>query len=137
MTNGPEYPWRIDTNDRYRELVSAILSLSTAALFLPILLAREFLGVPEKTPLKDALIWTAYCGWGLLAVSILCCIAFYYFSAKWARIAWKQTVSVFGKPISEGFVERAPEISLWVAIGSFLAGVVFTLLFLVGFVPRA
>jgi hypothetical protein len=135
MSSDPKFPWRIDTNDRYRELVSAILSLSTAALLLPVFLAREFLGVPEQTPLKDTFTCTAYWGWACLSVSILACIVFYFFSAKWARLAWEQPIGVASIPVSEGFVERALEISLWLAIIGFLAGVLLTLLFLVGYVP--
>jgi len=136
MSSDPKYPWRIDTNDRYRELVSAILSLSTAALLLPVFLARELLGVSEQTPLKDIFTCTAYWGWGFLAASILSCVTFYFFSAKWARLAWEQPVGVFSIPVSEGFVERALEISLWLAIIGFLLGILFTLLFLVNYVPN-
>lgn len=100
MSSDPKFPWRIDTNDRYRELVSAILNLSTAALLLPVFLARNFLGVPEQTPLKDTFTCTAYWGWGCLAVSILACIVFYFFSAKWARLAWEKPVRVASIPVS-------------------------------------
>lgn len=136
MADGPKYPWRIDTNDRYRELVSVILGLSTGALLLPVFLAREFLGVSEKTPLKDALSCSAYWAWVFLAVSILNCIIFHFFSAKWVRLAWEQPVSLICVPVSENFVERSLEISLWLAIIAFLAGIILTLLFLVGYVPR-
>jgi hypothetical protein len=133
MENGPRYPWRLDTNDRYRELVTTLLGLSTAALLLPVFLGREFLGISPETALKDVLPCTTYWSWGLLGLSILSGIVFHFFSAKWARLAWQQPVGLLGAPISETFVERALEVSLWCCILSFLAGVLFTLLFLVSY----
>lgn len=41
MPEAPKYPWRIETNDRYRELASLIIGLSAGALFVPVFLARE------------------------------------------------------------------------------------------------
>src|SRR3546814_8563100 len=90
MAGDLKYPWRIDTNDRYRELVAVILSLSTGALLLPVFLARKFLGISEKTPLKEALTCTTYWAWICLAASILSCIIFQFFSTKWVRLAWGQ-----------------------------------------------
>ena len=34
MKSEPLCPWRLDTNDRYRETVTTIMGLSTAALLL-------------------------------------------------------------------------------------------------------
>jgi hypothetical protein len=136
MRSEPKFPWRIDTNDRYRELVSVILGLSTAALLLPVFLSREFLGVEAEKPLKEIFSCIAYWAWAFLAVSIFACICFYFFSAKWARLAWEQPVSLFFIPISESFVEHALEIFLWLSIIGFLGGIAFTFFFMVGYVPN-
>src|SRR3546814_1206261 len=128
--------WRISSNDRYREVVAVILSRSTGGLLRPVFLARKFLGISEKTPRKAALTCTTYWAWICLAASILSCIIFQFFSAKWVRLAWEQPVGVIGIPVSENFVEHALEISLWLAIIGFFMGVILTLLFLVSYVPR-
>lgn len=135
MKSEPKYPWRLDTNDRYRELVSAILSLSTGALLLPVFFARELLGVPETKRLTAIFSWETYWAWALFGASILSSISFFFFSAKWARLAWEQPVSLFTITISESFVEKALEWFLWLAIICFLGGVALTLLFFVGYAP--
>lgn len=135
MTREPKFPWRIETNDRYRELISVILSLSTAALLLPVFLSREFLGVKAEKPLNEIFSSTTYWAWAFLAASIFACICFYFFSAKWTRLAWEQPVSLFGIPVSESFIEHALEIFLWVSIIGFLGGIAFTFFFLMGYVP--
>lgn len=131
----PKYPWRLDTNDRYRELVSAILSLSTAALLLPVFFAREFLGVPEAKTLTGVFSYEVYVAWGLLGIAVFSCICFFFFSAKWARLAWEQPVELIKIPISESFVERALEVFFWFAIIGFLGGVASTILFWVRYAP--
>lgn len=128
-----KYPWRIDTNDRYRELVATLLSLSTGALLLPIFFARDFFGIPTDKALKDVLSCTTYWSWALLGLSILAGVAFHFFSAKWARLAWQQPVSLLTVSVSEKFVERALEISLWLCILGFIGGVFLTLLSFVSY----
>jgi hypothetical protein len=135
MISEPKYPWRLDTNDRYRELVSAILSLSTAALLLPVFFAREFLGVSGEKTLAGVFSCEVYLAWTLLGMAVLSCICFFFFSAKWARLAWNQPVGLFTKPISEAFVERALELFLWLAIIGFLSGVALTIVFWVSYAP--
>ena len=41
----PRYPWRLDTNDRYREVVRTIISLSTASLAVPVFFLRNILSI--------------------------------------------------------------------------------------------
>ena len=60
----PQYPWRLDTNDRYRETVTTAMSLSTAALLLPVFLAREFLGIKSDVALKNVFTCAVYWSWG-------------------------------------------------------------------------
>lgn len=133
MDDKPKYPWRLATNERYREVVKTLMTLSTASLLLPVFFAREFLGVDAKTPLKDIAGWQVYWSWGLLGFSIFAGIAFHYLSAKWARMAWGEEAGFLGVPASERFVERALEFFFWGAVVSFMTGLVFILAFLFGY----
>lgn len=131
MNEQLKYPWRIDTNDRYRELVALLIGLSTAALLLPVFFVREFLRNADGRPLIEILPSTTYWSWILLGIAILSGIVFNFFSAKWVRLAWEQPVTVLWCSASEKIVERVLEWSLWLCILGFLGGVALTLLSLV------
>jgi hypothetical protein len=119
MNSEPKYPWRLDTNDRYRELVSAILSLSTAALLLPVFFAREFLGVPETKPLIGIFSCETYWAWALLGASILSSICFFssrqnglgsHGNSQWVYLqsqshspSWREHWSCFCGSLSSAF----------------------------------
>src|SRR5688500_10035380 len=106
MSEAPKYPWRIDTNDRYRELASLVIGLATAALFVPVFFAREFLGIDDATPLISVFSCAAYLAWLLFAVSIFSGLAFHMFSAKWIRLAWEQSASLAGISLTEKSCEK-------------------------------
>lgn len=131
MSSEPLHPWRLDTNDRYRETVRTVMGLSTASLLLPVFLARNFLGVPEATPLKHVFSSAAYWSWGLFGASILSGIFFSFFSAKWVRTAWGKPVSVLCRDVSETCIEIALEWFFWLTMLPFLAGLVFSIAFFV------
>ena len=76
VNSEPEYPWRLDTNDRYREVVALVMSLATAALLLPVFLIRDFLGIQPETTLRDIFSDSLYWSWGLLVLSIVAGIMF-------------------------------------------------------------
>ena len=63
MDRKAEQPWRLDTNERYREVVRLIVGLSSAALLLPVFLAREFLGIAATKPLKEVFSGLVYVSW--------------------------------------------------------------------------
>jgi hypothetical protein len=128
MGTEPKHPWRLDTNDRYRETVTTIMGLSTAALLLPVFLAREFLGIDAKVPLKDVVSGALYWSWGLFGFSIFSAIAFCFFSAKWARLAWDQPVGLFGIGVSDSFIERGLEL-FWCTALAFLEGLALSVYF--------
>ena len=133
MSADPKYPWRLDTNDRYRETVTTIMGLSTAALLLPVFLARDFLGIDQKVPLKDVLSCAVYWSWGLFGFSIFSGIVFCFLSAKWARLAWDQPVGLFGIGVSDSFIERGLEIFFWCTAITFLLGLLFSVQFFATF----
>jgi hypothetical protein len=131
----PKYPWRLDTNDRYREVVRILMGLSTASLLLPVFLARELLGLQPTKPLTSVLGSGLYWAWGLLAFAIFAGVVFHILSAKWVRMAWGQSAGFFGVALSENIVERAMEWSFWLTTLSFLAGLLLTVTLFAGYAP--
>ena len=137
MEDKPSHPWRFDTNERYREVVRLIISLSTASLLLPIFFAREFLSVPDATALKDVFTSSVYWSWGFLAASIMAGIKFHFLSAKWIRLAWGKPASVLGFSVSDNAVETMLNLTFWVCVISFICGVVGIMVFLLNYVPNS
>ncbi len=132
MNEKPKYPWRLATNERYREVVRTLMGLSTASLLLPVLFAREFLGIDGKTPLKHVIGATVYCSWVLLGISIVFGLAFHYLSAKWVRLAWGRNAGIWGFPTNEKIVERALDFFFWATAVTFASGLGFAVAFLYG-----
>ena len=136
MPSKPKYPWRLDTNERYREVTRTVMGLATASLFLPVFLAREFLGVKSGTSLESALGISVFCwAWGLFGLSIFSGIVFHYLSAKWVRLAWGKEATVLGCKASENFVEKTMEVFFWATALAFLAGLVVVLVFFLNAEP--
>lgn len=127
-------PWKKDTNDKYVDLVKTVMGLSTASLFLPVLLTREFLGIKEKVALRDVFTPSVYWSMGLLAFAILCDIIFLYLSAKWIRTAWGKPAGIlFSDDTKESTIEIWMEISFWISVLAFAAGLMFQLCFFVAY----
>jgi hypothetical protein len=137
MPETPKYPWRIDTNDRYRELAALVIGLSTGALFVPVFLARNFLGIDEKQPLTSVFSCWAYLAWLLFSLAIFSGLLFHIFSAKWIRLAWEQSASFVGVSLTDKSCETWLEWTLWIAVLSFVLGMGFTLWFLLTVIPAA
>ena len=129
----PRHPWRLDSNDRYREVVRTIISLSTASLAIPIFFLKNILSVPAGKPLLDILDWTVFASWILLFLSIVFGLVFYYASAKWIRLAWGQSAGFFGRSTNESTVETVLHISFWVSVLAFAIGLSLILWFIVTF----
>lgn len=130
-SQAPSYPWRIDTNDRYRELISSILTLSTGSLILPVFLVRDFLGIPDSQSLQSIFSWQLYSSAASFGLAIFSCVFFYYCSPKWIRLAWDQPVSLFYcKPANRYVIEKCLDVSLFLAVIFFILGLVFLALFL-------
>ena len=132
MEDKPKYPWRLATNERYREVIKTLMTLTTASFLLPVFFAREFLGLDSKTPLRAVADWTLYWSWALLGLSLFAGIVFHYLSAKWVRMAWGQEAGFLRISVSEHFVERSLEGSFWVTAGGFLGGLALIVTFLYG-----
>jgi hypothetical protein len=135
----PEEPWRIDTNDRYREVVKLVTTLATGALVLPVFFLRAVLVIPSNRPLTDVLNCRAYLSSICLALSIFSGLVFHYVSGKWVRLAWDQPVGFFRRESkskrTKAVVETILEVSLWGTILFFGAGIGLVLWFVVTFAP--
>ena len=129
----PRYPWRLDTNDRYREVVRTILSLSTASLVVPVFFLRNILSVPNNKSLIDILDWTVVVSWILLFVSVIFGLVFYYASAKWIRLAWGESAGFFGRSTNETIVEAVLDFSFWGSVITFFIGLGMIFWFIITF----
>lgn|GEM_PF-2283775 len=123
--------WKSRANAEYQKVISSIISLSTAVLVLPTLFLKDFVGINKSVRLLDELSCSVYVAWGLLSISIFCCIVYYYASAKWLKQAYGGTVKW-----SESTIESWLDITFWGASVSFISGVVFLIIFIVSYVPR-
>src|SRR5579863_9621600 len=94
--------WRIDTNDRYSQVVATVLSLATGSLLLPVLFLREFLGTPKEKPLAPYLNKCAYISWGALGLSILFGLLYSWLSVKWVKRAWGQPTMLSEQTLERG-----------------------------------
>ncbi len=132
----PRYPWRLDTNDRYREVIKVVMGLATGSLVVPVIFLRDVLRLPSDLPLSQALDGRAYWSWACLALSVLFGIVFHYASAKWVRLAWEQPVTFFGIKTNDNVVERVLEVSFWGTIIAFGIGIALIVSFLVTVIPK-
>src|SRR5260370_18562734 len=95
VPQSPLYPWRLDTNNRYKDAVKVVMDLATASLVIPIFFLRDVLRIPKEQPLLHALNYKAYCSWACFVLTIILGFIFYYASAKWVRLAWGRKASLF------------------------------------------
>ena len=73
-------------NANHQEVIKTLMSLTTASLVLPFLFIRNFLGVPEGERIAKYPPRSAYWFWGLLFLSLLCDMVFFYASAKFIKV---------------------------------------------------
>jgi hypothetical protein len=99
-------------------------------------MAREFLGIKGDVALKTVFTGAVYWSWGLLGLSIFSGVAFCFLSAKWARLAWGEPVSVLAVNASDLFIEGALMVFFWCTALGFLAGLALTLQFFVSYASK-
>src|SRR5215469_2740249 len=115
--------WEEKTNAAYQDGMKTVLSLATASLVLPIVLVRTF--AVGGTP-KDHLTRRAYISWFLLFLSILACLVFFYCSAKYLKLVSGGSES----GLSESQYEAVRDCACGFSIACFLAGILWSFLFL-------
>lgn len=127
-------PWKLDTNNKYSEVIKSIFSLSTASLLLPVFLARNILGIEAKTSLISVFSWPIYTAWVCFSFAIFLCIFYQYASAKWIRLAWgKQAGLFFCKNTKESTTEFLMELSFWGSVIAFVIGLYSTIFYFAGY----
>lgn len=129
----PECPeqWKIDVNDKYQQAVGVVISLSTASMILPILFLKDVVGATHS--ITYFLNTWAYAGWVCLAASVLTAICYYYTSAKWVKLAWRQETKMFRWHVEHDFVEAVLDRTYFVMVGGFIAGLALMVIFMARF----
>ena len=124
MTSGecPE-KWKLDVNDRYQKAVGFVISLSSTSLFIPILFLKDIVAVNKDKAIVSVLDGYVYVGWFLLGMSILTGILYCYFSAKWAKQAWKQSADVMWYQVTPKQVEYLLDWTYFLMMAGFLGGI--------------
>jgi len=124
--------WRLEVNERYQRVVSTVVTLATLVLGGPFLFLKT---LPIGKSLLDVLGRTV---WGevSLGVSILCAVTYFFFSAKWAKLALVGKVDFFLIPLGKRFVEFVLDLSYFLMMLGFLAGVFFIVQFMTTYISR-
>jgi len=133
--NEPADKWKLDVNDRYQKAVATVITLCTAGLVSPIVFLKDAVG-PNK-PIVSVLTCSAYYGWIFLSVSIVSGVLYYYFSAKWVKMALGQPADIFWNKTSPKVVEWALDLTYFAMMIGFLGGMACMLGFMATFVRPA
>ena len=129
--------WKLDVNDRYGRAVGIVISLASASLFLPILFLKDIALITSTQSFADSLTYWAYIGWLLLSLSVVSGILYYFFSAKWVKLAWGQQADIFGKKVVEGSVEKLLDACFFLMMVGFVIGISAMITFMTTFTPNA
>jgi len=129
--------WKIDVNDRYERAVGVVTSLSSASLVLPILFLKDIAKINSVTSFASSLNSWALWGWGLLSLSILSGIIYYFSSAKWVKLAWGKEADIFWLRVDEKFIEGLLDLSYFLMMTGFLSGLGAMIVFMVTFTTSA
>jgi hypothetical protein len=124
--------WRLDVNERYQRVASTVVTLATLVLGGPFLFLKT---LPAGKSLLDVLGRTV---WGevSLGISIFCAVIYFFFSAKWAKLALIEEADFFWIPLGKRFVEFVLDSSYFLMMIGFLAGVFFIVQFMTTYVSR-
>jgi len=131
---GPDERWKLEVNDRYQRAVATVITLSTASLVAPIVFLKDAVVLGEGKSIVSLLDSSVYVGGVLLGLSIVSGVLYYYFSAKWVKMALVKTADVFWFSTDEGFLEFALDATYFVMMVGFLAGAAFMLRFMATYV---
>ena len=126
--------WKLDVNDRYQKAVGIVISLSTASLAIPIIFLKDLaINSVDKTiiSLIDGFVIV---GWVLLSASILSGILYCFFSAKWAKRAWKKDTDILGLPVNDAQIERLLDGTYFLMMCGFLGGLACMIKFVTTYV---
>jgi hypothetical protein len=125
----PTRDGKLEVNKQYQEEIKIVINLVTASLVLPIVFLKNILGLKPED-IKGSLNPMAYVAWGFLAMSLLACVGFYYFSTKFTK-------AVYGmykgdeqqRKTEEERMENRRDLMGYIAAPSALLGLLFLLIF--------
>ena len=115
--------WMLDVNDRYARGVGIIISLATTAMIVPIFFLKNIAKLDSTLSFVHSLTWQAYSGWACLGVSVISGILYYYFSAKWVKLAWGQEADVLWIGATEACIEHFLDWTYFFMVLGFISGV--------------
>lgn len=124
--------WRLDVNERYQKAVGTVVTLATLVLGGPFLFLKT---LPTGKSLRDVLgraVW----GEVSLGISILFAVIYFFFSAKWVKLALVSEADFFWIPLRKGLVEFVLDLSYFFMTLGFLVGVFFIVQFMTTYVSR-
>jgi hypothetical protein len=121
----------LEVNKQYQEVMKIVINLVTASLVLPVVFLKNILGV-ESTGIRAHLCPLAYLSWVLLGISLSSCLAFYFWSTKFAKAVY-QGQEKQPKGIQ---MENRRDVSALVAAPSFVLGLVFLMIFFLNELSR-
>jgi len=114
----------LEVNKQYQEVIKIVINLVTASLVLPVVFLKNILEV-QSGSIKGHLCPWAYLSWVLLGISLSSCLAFYFWSTKFAKAVYQGE----GKKPKGVRMENWRDVSALVAAPSFVLGLVFLLMF--------
>jgi predicted permease len=118
----PKDAWEFTVNSTYQDVMKTFMSLVTASLVLPLFLIRNFVRVPEGRPIADHLRPSAYWSWALLFLSLVCCMVFFWVSAKYVKVLSGGTETWQGDLVSSATFENLRDLSASGSVLFFFAG---------------
>jgi hypothetical protein len=129
-TSTADERWKLDVNERYQRAANTVITLATLVLGGPFLFLKT---LPTGKSLLDVLGRTV---WGeiSLGISILCAVIYFFFSAKWVKLTLVSKADFFWIPLHKGFVEFILDLSYFLMMLGFLAGVFFIVQFMTTYV---
>jgi hypothetical protein len=128
------YPYRLDSNARYREVVKLVMTYALASITVPILFARNILILPANVSLLHIFDLEVYFSWFFCGLSIFFGLVFHYVSAVWIRLAWGEPSKLFGFKIGDNCTERILDWTFWLSISLWGIGFVLIIRFFLFFV---
>jgi len=124
--------WRIDVNDKYQAAVGVVISLASGSMVLPVLFLKDVVRAENRSLAHLLNPWT-YSGWICLALSVLSGILYHYCSAKWVKQSWGKSADMFGRTVSDDFVELCLDVTYFVMMSGFMLGLASMVVFMARF----
>jgi hypothetical protein len=121
----PKEDGLLEVNKQYQEAIKLVINLVTASLVLPIVFLKDILGVHE-TEMRGRISAMAYWSWGLLSVSLLASVVFYWCTTKYTKALYQ----LYEGPPTLKTVEHWRDFAAWIATPTAFVGLFLLLIFI-------